>query len=211
MTTVQPRKVEELPHDGVQSRPQPDFHDGGRTGESRAELHDAGFRPQLGKKRRAWIWILLLLVAAGGGGYYVVEHTTLFQSSKEGVAGKVQRPIPVVTSTVRKGDMNVYLSSLGTVTALQTDVVKTRVDGEVMQVLYTEGQMVKAGDPLVEIDPRLYQVQQAQAEGQLAKDQASLVQGNQDLARYQKLIVTNAISQQTLDGRWQRSASTWER
>jgi multidrug efflux system membrane fusion protein len=199
MTTVQPRKVEELPHDGVQSRPQPDHHDGGRTGESRAELHDAGFRPQTGKKRRAWIWILLLLVAAGGGGYYVVEHTTLFQSSKEGVAGKAQRPIPVVTSTVRKGDMNVYLSSLGTVTALQTDVVKTRVDGEVMQVLYTEGQMVKAGDPLVEIDPRPYQVQQSQAEGQLAKDQASLVQANQDLARYQKLIVTNAISQQTLD------------
>ena len=57
--------------------------------------------------------------------------------------------------------MNLYLSSLGTVTALQTDVVKTRVDGEVMQVLYTEGQMVKAGDPLVEIDPRPYQVQQA--------------------------------------------------
>jgi len=200
MTTVQPRKVEELPHDGVQSRSQPDHHDGGHTGESRAELHDASFRPQAGKKSRAWIWILLLLlVAAGGGGYFVVEHTTLFQGSKEGAAGKAQRPIPVVTSKVRKGDINLYLSSLGTVTALQTDVVKTRVDGEVMQVLYTEGQMVKAGDPLVEIDPRPYQVQQAQAEGQLAKDQASLVQGNKDLARYQKLIVTNAISQQTLD------------
>jgi multidrug efflux system membrane fusion protein len=199
MTTVQPRKVEELPHDGVQSRPQPEHHSGGHTGESRAELHDASFRPQPGKKRRTWIWILLLLIAVGGGGYLVVEHTTLFQGSKEGAAGKAQRPIPVVTSTVRKGEMSLYLSSLGTVTALQTDVVKTRVDGEVMQVLYSEGQMVKAGDPLVEIDPRPYQVQQSQAEGQLAKDQASLVQGNQDLARYQKLIVTNAISQQTLD------------
>ncbi len=167
----------------MQSRPQPDYHEGGHSGESRADLHDANFHPQAGKKRRGWIWILLLLVAAGGGGYFVVEHTTLFHSFKEGAAGKAQRPIPVVTSKVRKGEMNLYLSSLGTVTALQTDVVKTRVDGEVMQVLYTEGQMVKAGDPLVEIDPRPDQVQQSQAEGQLAKDQASLLQANQDLAR----------------------------
>ncbi len=198
MTTVQPRKVEELPHDGAESKPQLDRPDGTQTG-SRADLHEASFPAQPGKRRRGWLWAILLLIAAGGAGYFVVEHTTLFHTSKEGAAGKAARPIPVVTAKVRKGDMNLYLSSLGTVTPLQTDVVKTRVDGEVMQVLYTEGQMVKAGDPLVEIDPRPYQVQQAQAEGQLAKDQASLVQANQDLARYKKLIVTNAISQQTLD------------
>jgi multidrug efflux system membrane fusion protein len=185
----------------VQIKPQaqPEQRDGARPGESLAEVRDAGFHAEPKKKRRWWIWLLLFLLAAGGGGYYVVEHTTLFQSSKEGAPGKAQRPIPVVTTKVRKGDMNLYLSSLGTVTALQTDVVKTRVDGEVMQVLYTEGQMVKAGDPLVEIDPRPYQVQQAQAEGQLEKDKASLVQANQDLDRYNKLIVTKAISQQTLD------------
>jgi multidrug efflux system membrane fusion protein len=201
MTTVQPRKVEELPIDGVQTKPQlqPEHRDGGRSGESLGEARAAGFQAQPGKKRGWWILLLLLLVAAGGGGYYIVEHTTLFQSSKDGAAAKAQRPIPVVTAKVERGDMPLYLSSLGTVTALQTDVVKTRVDGEVMQVLYTEGQMVKAGDPLVEIDPRPYQVQQAQAEGQLEKDKASLVQANQDLERYNKLIVSKAISQQTLD------------
>jgi membrane fusion protein, multidrug efflux system len=201
MTTVQPRKFEESPPDGMQPKPQmhPEHHDSGRPGGSVADLHDAGFHAQPRKKRRLWIWLTLLLVVLGGGTYYIVEHTTLFQSSKDGAAGKAQRPIPVVTSTVRQGDMSLYLSSLGTVTALQTDVIKTRVDGEVMDVFYTEGQMVKVGDPLVEIDPRPYQVAQAQAEGQLVRDKASLVQANQDLVRYQKLIVTNAISQQTLD------------
>jgi multidrug efflux system membrane fusion protein len=201
MTTVQPRKVEESPADGTQPKPQlrPEHHDGGRPGSSVADLHDAGYHAQPAKKRRWWIWALLLLIVLGGGTWFIVERTSLFQSSKEGAASKAQRPIPVVTSTVRQGDMNVYLSSLGTVTALQTDVIKTRVDGEVMDVFYTEGQMVKVGDPLVEIDPRPYQVAQAQAEGQLVRDKASLVQANQDLVRYQKLIVTNAISQQTLD------------
>jgi multidrug efflux system membrane fusion protein len=201
MTTVQPRKVEEPPPDGSPAKPQaqPEHRDGSRTGESFADIREAGPHDQPQKKRRGWIWLCLILAAAGGAGYYLVEHTTLFQSSKEGAAAKPQRPIPVVTAKVLKGDMSLYLSSLGTVTALQTDVVKTRVDGEVMQVLYTEGQMVKAGDPLVEIDPRPYIVQQAQAEGQLAKDEASLVQANQDLGRYKQLIVTKAISQQTLD------------
>jgi multidrug efflux system membrane fusion protein len=201
MTTVQPRKIEELPIDGVQTKPQlqPEHRDGGRPGESFGEARAAGFRAQPAKKRRWWVLLLLLLVAAGGGGYYIVEHTTLLQSSKDGGAAKAQRPIPVVTAKVERGDMPLYLSSLGTVTALQTDVVKTRVDGEVMEVFYTEGQMVKAGDPLVEIDPRPYVVQQSQAEGQLEKDKASLVQANQDLARYQQLIRTKAISQQTLD------------
>jgi len=198
MTTVQPRKFEESPPDGTEAKPQlqPEHRDG--MTESIMDGRDAGFATPR-KRRGFWLIMLLLLVAAGGGGYYILEHTTLFQSSKEGAAAKAARPIPVVTAKVRKGDMNLYLSSLGTVTALQTDVVKTRVDGEVMQVLYTEGQMVKVGDPLVEIDPRPYQVMQAQAEGQLVKDKASLVQANQDLARYKQLIVTKAISQQTLD------------
>jgi membrane fusion protein, multidrug efflux system len=189
MTTVQPRKVEEPLPDGVPSKPQPD-----RIGSAQAN-----FPAQPRRRRGFWLAFLLLLVGGGGGGYYIVEHTTLFQSSKQGAGAKAARPIPVVATKVRKGDMSLYLSSLGTVTPLQTDIVKTRVDGEVMQVLYTEGQMVKAGDPLVEIDPRPYQVMQAQAEGQLEKDKASLVQAKQDLARYEKLIVTKAISQQTLD------------
>jgi membrane fusion protein, multidrug efflux system len=201
MTTVQPRKTEEPPPDGAQNKPQaqPEQRDGNRAGDALAQGRVASPQAQPGKKSRAWIWLTLLLLAAGGGGYYVVEHTTLFQSSKDGAAKGKERSIPVVTATVRKGDMNIYLSSLGTVTPLQTVVVKTRVDGEVMKVLYTEGQMVKVGDPLVEIDPRPYQVMQEQAEGQLAKDQASLVQGKQDLQRDQQLIAAKATTPQVLD------------
>jgi multidrug efflux system membrane fusion protein len=199
MTTVQPRKkVEEPPPDGAPTKPQaqPEHRDGARPGES---LTDKRLTPAPAKKSRWWVWLLLVL-AAGGGGYYVVEHTTLLQSSKGGAAGKAnQRSIPVVTAKVRKGDVPLYLSSLGTVTPLQTVVVKTRVDGEVMKVLYTEGQMVKVGDPLVEIDPRPYQVMQEQAEGQLAKDQASLVQSKQDLQRDQRLIAAKATTPQVLD------------
>jgi multidrug efflux system membrane fusion protein len=202
MTTVQPRKVEEPPPDGAQTKPQaqPEHCDGDHPGDSIARGQVASHEALPGTKRRGWIWLMLILLVAGGGGYYVVEHTTLFQSSKEGAGAKGKdRSIPVVTATVRKGDMNIYLSSLGTVTPLQTVVVKTRVDGEVMKVLYNEGQMVKVGDPLVEIDPRPYQVQQEQAEGQLAKDQASLVQGKQDLVRDQQLMVAKATTPQVLD------------
>src|SRR5262249_46772512 len=153
MTTVQPRKTEEPPPDGAQTKPQaqPEHRDGNRAGDSLAQGRVASQQAQPGRKSRAWIWLTLLLLAAGGGGYYVVEHTTLFRSSKEGAAKGKERSIPVVTANVRKGDMNLYLSSLGTVTPLQTVIVKSRVDGEVMHIRYTEGQMVKTGDLLIEI------------------------------------------------------------
>jgi multidrug efflux system membrane fusion protein len=196
MTTVQPRKTEEPPP-GVET--EPGQRDGAGTGHSPVEIRTAGVEAKPRKKRGWWI-LALVLVAAAGAGYFFYQRLPFFQSSKGGAgAAAKSRPIPVVTTKVRKGDMNLYLSSLGTVTALQTDVIKTRVDGEVMQVFYTEGQMVKAGDPLVDIDPRPYEVQQAQAEGQLERDKASLLQSQQDLARYKQLIVTKAISQQTLD------------
>jgi multidrug efflux system membrane fusion protein len=197
MTTVQPRKVEDPANAVAQPQAKPEQRDGTRAIDSLTDGHVTGSQPA--NSRRWWVLLLLLLVGASGGGYYLVEHTTFFKSPGAAAGAKAARPIPVVTAKVRKGDMNLYLSSLGTVTPLQTDVVRTRVDGEVMQVLYTEGQMVKAGDPLVEIDPRPYQVMQAQAEGQLAKDQASLLQAKQDLGRYEQLIKTKAISQQTLD------------
>jgi membrane fusion protein, multidrug efflux system len=178
----------------------PEHRDGIRPGDVHADGRGAGGPPRPTKKGRGWVWLVLLLLVVGGGvGYYFYEHSGSSQS-KDGAAGKGrQRDIPVVTTTVRKGDLNLYLSSLGTVTPLQTVVVKTRVDGEVMKVLYNEGQMVKVGDPLVEIDPRPYQVQQEQAEGQLAKDQASLVQGKQDLQRDQQLIAAKATTPQVLD------------
>ena len=108
--------------------------------------------------------------------------------------------MPVVAAAVRRGDMNLYLSGLlGTVTAFQTVTVRTRVDGQIMKVYFTEGQMVKAGEPLVEIDKRPYEVQLAQAQGQLARDQASLTQGRQDLKRDVELLKTKSVTPQTYD------------
>jgi multidrug efflux system membrane fusion protein len=98
----------------------------------------------------------------------------------------------------RRGSIGVYITGLGAVTPIYTVTVRSRVDGQLMKVLYREGDMVKDGDLLVEIDPRPFQVQLIQAEGQLAKDQAALDNARIDLARYQTLLAQNAVPEQQL-------------
>jgi membrane fusion protein, multidrug efflux system len=107
-------------------------------------------------------------------------------------------PIPVVVARAEKGDIGVYVTGLGTVTPLNTITVTTRVDGQLMAVKYKEGEKVRQGDPLVEIDPRPFQVALEQAEAQLVKDQAALQNAQIDLKRYEDLITKNAVSQQIL-------------
>ncbi|CAI1873874.1 MdtA/MuxA family multidrug efflux RND transporter periplasmic adaptor subunit [Serratia proteamaculans] len=106
---------------------------------------------------------------------------------------------PVQAATVTQQTVPRYLSGLGTATAANTVTVTSRVDGQLMAVHFTEGQQVKAGDLLVEIDPRPFEVQLTQALGQLAKDQATLANARRDLARYQQLVKTNLVSRQELD------------
>ena len=105
----------------------------------------------------------------------------------------------VAVEVAKKGDIGVYVSALGLVTPLNTVAVRSRVDGELMKILYTEGQWVKEGDPLAEIDPAPYQATLAQAEGQLARDTASLENAKLDLKRYEEAFARNAIPRQQLD------------
>ena len=95
---------------------------------------------------------------------------------------------PVVAAKAFKGNIGIYYTGLGAVTPLNTVTVKSRIDGQLLKVQYQEGQLVHQGDVLVEIDPRPYEVVLTQAQGQLAKDQATLDNARIDLTRYQKLL-----------------------
>jgi membrane fusion protein, multidrug efflux system len=111
--------------------------------------------------------------------------------------GKTAAKVPVVAARAVRGDIGVYLTGLGSITPLYSVTLKTRVDGQLMKVAFKEGQIVKRGDLLVEIDPRPFQVQVQQAEGQLLKDQAQLKNSQADLKRYKTLWEQDSIAQQT--------------
>ncbi len=111
---------------------------------------------------------------------------------------------PVQAATATEEAVPRYLTGLGTVTAANTVTVRSRVDGQLLSLHFREGQQVKAGDLLAQIDPSQFKVALARAQGQLAKDQATLANARRDLARYQQLVKTNLVSRQssTLSSRW---------
>lgn len=133
------------------------------------------------------------------GGVAVIALFFLVRAGRKEAPAPSARPVPVAVATARKGDMAVRLSGLGTVTALNAVTVKSRVDGQLVRVAFTEGQMVRTGDLLAEIDPRPFRVQLMQAEGQFAKDQAALRNAQADLARLQALVQQGIVSRQQLD------------
>ncbi len=145
--------------------------------------------------RRWWIAVLVACILAGGAYVYFTSGPTLSQQTRR----VALRAVPVVTASARKGDIRVYLTGLGSVTPLNTVTVKSRVDGQLMKVLFQEGQIVNSGDLLVEIDPRPFETQLTQAVGQLARDQALLDNARLDLQRYQVLETQDSISKQQLD------------
>jgi membrane fusion protein, multidrug efflux system len=107
-------------------------------------------------------------------------------------------PMPVVVASARAGDMPITLIGLGTVTPLATVTVQSQLSGQIMKIAFKEGQTVKAGDPLIQIDPRPYQVALEQAEGALARDKALLANARVDLERYQTLFAQDSIAEQQL-------------
>ncbi|WP_134389037.1 MdtA/MuxA family multidrug efflux RND transporter periplasmic adaptor subunit [Leminorella grimontii] len=144
---------------------------------------------------------------AAGAYFYFKSPADSGTSTAKNASGQTQAPTgrrnmpmpPVQASVATTQDVPRYLSGLGTVTASNTVIVRNRVEGQIVAIHFIEGQDVKEGDLLVEIDPRPFEIQRAQAEGQLQNLQATLVNARRDLARYQSLIKTKMISQQQLD------------
>lgn len=153
-----------------------------------------------------WVWVLVAVLAAGGFWYYFGRSnpgSSAAAGTNPAKPGDLNAPgnflIPVVTATATRGDLPVFLNGLGNVTAFNTVTVRSRVDGQIVKINFVEGQSVKDGDSLIEIDPRPYQVQQEQAEGQLAKDQAQLHDAQIDYERYKLLYQEGVIPKQQLD------------
>jgi len=155
------------------------------------------------KRRHRWIWVVVLL-AFGLLFYWVLSYSR--KSQQAAMAGGGGRrgmmagvPIPVVPATAKTGSLGIYLQAIGTVTPVYTDSITAQVTGVIDEVHYREGQMVKKGDPLIDIDPRPYEAQLAQAQGALERDQNLLAEAQMDLARYQQAWAKNAIPRQTLE------------
>ena len=151
-------------------------------------------------KSRWWIWLIFAVVLIVVAVWWIRRGASS-QAKTSGDA--TPRPVLISAATAHQGDIGIYLNALGTVTPVYTVTVTSRVQGEITQVYYHEGQMVQKGDPLIEIDPRPYQASLTQVEGQLAHDQAVLNEAKIDLERYQQAFTRNAIAKQQLDDQQQ--------
>ena len=145
------------------------------------------------KKGGVWFALAILVVVCAVG--LILYHVIASRPK----AAPAARPVQVSTTTARQGEMGVYVEALGTVTPIATVTVPSQVSGQLTRVNFVEGQMVRPGDLLAEIDSRPFQAQLESAEGQLQRDQALLAEARMDLTRYQAAYEQKAIPKQQLD------------
>jgi len=183
-----------------------------RPAGEQVHLPPPSHKPPAKPKARGIVWVLLFLIVIGVTGYAVwrASQPGFIPPANQGPGGGGGRggrgrggfggdALPVVTAKAKLSSVPVYLDGLGNVTAFYTVTVKSRVDGQLMKVNFQEGDLVKEGQVLAEIDPRPYQVMLEQAEGTLAHDQALLENAKVDMQRYAVLVTQDAIPTQQLD------------
>lgn len=170
-------------------------------GLSPVELREPWWRHSTQAVRRSrllgMLLVLLGLGALGVLGWYLAHRTAASQLSRAGFRARAASTVGV--ATVTRQDVPIYLDALGTVTPLATAVVQAQVSGVMTKVFYKEGQMVKAGEPLVQIDPRPFQMTLEQAQGNLARDQANLANQRVIVQRDRVLLKQDSIAQQQVD------------
>ena len=160
---------------------------------------------QAPKRRHRWIWVIILLLFGLLFFWVYKQHGASASTQGAGGAGRGGRsafgggPVPVTTATATKGSIGIYLDAIGTVTPLYTDMVTSQVTGVITAVHYREGQSVRKGDPLVDIDARPYLAQLQQAQGALTRDQNLLAEAQMDQKRYEDAWAKNAIPRQTFE------------
>jgi membrane fusion protein, multidrug efflux system len=155
------------------------------------------------RKSHWWVWLLVGVLVVGGGLLYYRHRQAANEAAAKAKAAQQPRAVPIVTATARKGDIGVYIEALGAVTPVYTVNVTSRVQGQVMSVNYQEGQMVRKGQSLLEIDSRPFEAALTQVQGQLEHDEAVLAEAKIDLDRYQQAFNRNAIAKQQLDDQTQ--------
>jgi membrane fusion protein, multidrug efflux system len=151
--------------------------------------------------KKYWIWAVVFLVVCLIL-YFAFRHKSTESTATGAPTGgrhAFTGPVTITTATATQGDIGVYLDAIGTVTALYTDSITAQVTGVITAVHYKEGQFVKKGDPLIDIDSRPYEAQVIQAQGALERDQNLLAQAEMDLQRYKDAWARNAIPRQTYE------------
>jgi multidrug efflux system membrane fusion protein len=158
---------------------------------------DPRAEPNRPRHTRVWVWAILIAIALGGG-YWVLNKNTK-RTPASAFRGGASDVVPVRVEPVAIGRINFSLNAIGTVTAFNTVTVRSRVDGELQKIDFTDGQKVQQGDLLAQIDPRTFQVALEQAQGQQKQNQALLQNARRDLQRYQTLYKQDSIAKQQVD------------